>query len=191
MLCDNQIILLTMFVDFFAMQEVSSLNTVDRYVMGLYLLGVCVSGPLDKRYVNLLVKKLGTRLVCEYLELMKNILSEECLKKRATLILIKNKLLEWTKSILKSQFSAINKLISIDTYAITIVTYRFGIMKWSSTDLYDLNRAVRTLLTNHPRKILFATRARGTMHNIPEGIVSKPTWKSESRQKLNTTQRRL
>lgn len=71
---------------------------------------------------------------------------------------IKNKLLKRTKSILKSQLSAKNKVTAINTYAIPTVTYSFGIVKWSNTDLHDLNRAVRTLFVKyrarHPKSPL-------------------------------------
>jgi len=44
---------------------------------------------------------------------------------------------------------------AINTYAIAVLTFSFGILKWTPTDLENLQTKMRTLLTNyrfhHPR----------------------------------------
>lgn len=59
------------------------------------------------------------------------------------------KLCERTKRILKSKLSAINKAKAVNTYAAPVVTFSFGIVRWTTTDLEDLNRKIRVLYTKH------------------------------------------
>lgn len=42
-----------------------------------------------------------------------------------------------------------NKIKAINTYAIPILTYSFGIIKWSKTDLDNLSRLIRVIMTKH------------------------------------------
>lgn len=51
--------------------------------------------------------------------------------------------------ILKSQLNSKNTFKAINTYAIPVLTYSFGIIKWSNTDLEELNRLNRTKLTQY------------------------------------------
>jgi hypothetical protein len=51
--------------------------------------------------------------------------------------------------ICKSYLNTANKIKAINTYAIPILTYSFGIISWSNTDLKSLERLVRKTLTNH------------------------------------------
>lgn len=53
-------------------------------------------------------------------------------------------------SILKSKLNSRNLFKAINTFAIPILTYSFGVVKWSSTDLENINR--------HTRKLLFKNR---------------------------------
>jgi hypothetical protein len=53
------------------------------------------------------------------------------------------------ENILKTELHGRNKVKAINTFAIPILLYTFGIIKWTSTDLNELNRLVRTLLTKH------------------------------------------
>lgn len=59
------------------------------------------------------------------------------------------------KAILKSKLSARNMTTAINTYALSVATYTFGPIKWTNTELQELNRMVRTLCTkyrtHHPR----------------------------------------
>lgn len=58
------------------------------------------------------------------------------------------------KTVLKTKLTAKNMVKAINTYAIPILTYSFGVIKWSKTDLESLNRMTRTNLTkfraHHP-----------------------------------------
>ncbi|XP_015188575.1 PREDICTED: uncharacterized protein LOC107072832 [Polistes dominula] len=57
--------------------------------------------------------------------------------------------------ILKTKLNSKNLVKAINTYAITVLTYSFGIINWSNTDLGDTNRITRTHLTKslklHPK----------------------------------------
>lgn len=62
---------------------------------------------------------------------------------------LKQSLLQRIRSILKTQLYSRNKIRAINTYAIPVLTYSFGIIKWSLTDLEDISRMIRTQLTEH------------------------------------------
>lgn len=49
--------------------------------------------------------------------------------------------------ILKTELNSKNTVRAINTYAIPLLTYSFGIIKWSKTDLENLNILTRTQLT--------------------------------------------
>lgn len=51
--------------------------------------------------------------------------------------------------ILKSKLNAKNIIKAVNTYAIPVLTYSFGIVKWSNTDLEAINRLNRIKLTEH------------------------------------------
>lgn len=51
--------------------------------------------------------------------------------------------------ILKSQLNGRNIVKAINTYAIPVLTYTFGIINWSQTDLLNLQRTVNTTMTTH------------------------------------------
>jgi hypothetical protein len=54
--------------------------------------------------------------------------------------------------ICKSYLNTANKVKAINTYAILILTYSFGIISWSNTDLESLEQLVRKTLTNHCKR---------------------------------------
>ncbi|XP_055846222.1 uncharacterized protein LOC129912125 [Episyrphus balteatus] len=58
----------------------------------------------------------------------------------------------------KSHLNGKNLIKAINTYAIPVLTYSFGVIKWSTTDLADLQRKIRTILTqynlHHPRSCI-------------------------------------
>jgi len=60
-----------------------------------------------------------------------------------------------TKSILKTKLNGKNTIKAINTYATPVLTFSFGIVKWTPTDLENLQTKVRTLLMrygfHHPR----------------------------------------
>jgi len=63
--------------------------------------------------------------------------------------------LNHTKSILKTKFIGKNMIKVINTYVTPVLTFSFGIVKWTPTDLQNLQTKMRTLLTryrfHHPR----------------------------------------
>jgi len=65
------------------------------------------------------------------------------------------KYLNRTKSILKAQLDGKNMIKAINTYATPVLTFSFGIVKWTPADLEKLQNKMRTLLTryrlHHPR----------------------------------------
>jgi hypothetical protein len=57
--------------------------------------------------------------------------------------------LQRTKSILKTKLNGKNTIKTINTYAIPVLTFSFGIVKWTPTDLDNLQVRTRALLTRH------------------------------------------
>ena len=68
---------------------------------------------------------------------------------------IKKTLSQRVIKILKSQLNSNNKFKAINTWAIPVLTYSFGIIKWSKTELEAIERHMRRQLTmfglHHPR----------------------------------------
>jgi len=60
-----------------------------------------------------------------------------------------------TKSVLKTKLNGKNTIKAINTYATAVLTFSFGTVKWTPTDLENLQTKMRTLLTSyrfhHPR----------------------------------------
>ncbi|KAL4703729.1 hypothetical protein ACJJTC_016736 [Scirpophaga incertulas] len=52
-------------------------------------------------------------------------------------------------TICKTQLYAKNLFKAINTYAIPVLTYSFGVIKWTKTDIEQLERLTRTTLTKH------------------------------------------
>jgi hypothetical protein len=71
---------------------------------------------------------------------------------------IKEKYLNRVKTVLKSELLAKNKIKAVNTWAIPLLMYSFGILNWTETDLEDLNRKTRTLFTeyrvHHPKSAI-------------------------------------
>jgi hypothetical protein len=53
-----------------------------------------------------------------------------------------------TKSILKTKLNGKNTIKAINTYAIPVLTFSFGIAKWTPTDLENLQIRTTALLTD-------------------------------------------
>lgn len=51
--------------------------------------------------------------------------------------------------ILKSNITGKNTVRAINTFAISVLIYSFGIVNWSDTDLHNLQRKIRTTMTKH------------------------------------------
>ena len=66
-----------------------------------------------------------------------------------------NKFLDRLHSILKSKLDGKNVFKAINTYAIPILTYSFGVIGWTKTELEELERKIRTTMTqyrsHHPK----------------------------------------
>ncbi|XP_063899231.1 uncharacterized protein LOC135119187 [Helicoverpa armigera] len=52
-------------------------------------------------------------------------------------------------AICKTQLTGKHLIKALNTYAIPILTYSFGIIKWSKTDIQQIERTTRTTLTKH------------------------------------------
>lgn len=59
------------------------------------------------------------------------------------------------RGLLKTKLNSLNLTKAINTYAIPVLSYSFGIVKWTNTDLDQLNRRIRVLMTrsrkHHPK----------------------------------------
>jgi hypothetical protein len=70
------------------------------------------------------------------------------------------------KSILKSKLNGNNLIKAVNTYAVPLLTYSFGVIKWSKTNLQNINIKTRVLFTkfskHHPKSAIerFTTRKR-------------------------------
>lgn len=62
---------------------------------------------------------------------------------------LQEKFLSRVNCILKSFLSAGNKVKAINTFAVPLLTYSFGVVKWTKTDLEAIERAVRVAFTKH------------------------------------------
>lgn len=62
---------------------------------------------------------------------------------------IRHKYTDRLQSLLKSKLNSKNLFKAINTHAIPILTYSFGVIKWTTTDLEEINRLNRTKLTQH------------------------------------------
>lgn len=69
-----------------------------------------------------------------------------------------------------TQLYSRNKVQAINRNAIPLLTYSFGLVKWSATDLEDLSRLVRTQLTKHRMKHPKSTIERVTLPILMGGI---------------------
>jgi hypothetical protein len=62
------------------------------------------------------------------------------------------------KSILKSKLNGNNLIKAVNTYAVPLLTYSFGIIKWSKTNLQNINIQTRILFTkfckHHPKSAI-------------------------------------
>lgn len=71
---------------------------------------------------------------------------------------LQEKMLIRLKMIMKSQLSAANKVRATNTFVAPVITYSFGIIKWTGTELDALNRKIRTTYTkyraHHPKACL-------------------------------------
>ncbi|KAL1447199.1 hypothetical protein WDU94_005635 [Cyamophila willieti] len=72
------------------------------------------------------------------------------------------------KKILSTSLNGFNKIKGINTWCIPILTYSFGVVPWTKTDLQDLDRRTRVLMTqyrmHHPKACterLYLPRKRG------------------------------
>ena len=52
-------------------------------------------------------------------------------------------------AVCKTQLSGKHFIKALNTYAIPILTYSFGVIKWSKTDIQQIERTTRTALTKH------------------------------------------
>jgi hypothetical protein len=62
------------------------------------------------------------------------------------------------KSILKSKLNGNNLIKAVNTYAVPLLTYSFGVIKWSKTNLQNINIKTRVLFTkfskHHPKSAI-------------------------------------
>lgn len=79
-----------------------------------------------------------------------------------------NELKRRVRAVLKTRLNSKNTVSAINTWAIPAVSFTFGVLKWSNTDLQALDRMVRVLLTSyrshHPRSStarLYLPRIKG------------------------------
>lgn len=62
---------------------------------------------------------------------------------------IKERYFKRVNKILKSKLNAKNIIKALNTYAIPILTYTFGILKWTKTDINDIQMKTNVAMTTH------------------------------------------
>ncbi|XP_050550436.1 uncharacterized protein LOC118279092 [Spodoptera frugiperda] len=62
---------------------------------------------------------------------------------------LKNEYKNRVSAVCKTQLSSKHLIKALNTYAIPILTYSFGVIKWSKTEICQLERTTRTTLTKH------------------------------------------
>lgn len=100
----------------------------------------------------------------KYLGIQQNLnINESDIKKHFSNMFIKR-----VKMIMNTELYAKYKVLAINTWAIPVIGYTFGIVNWSATDLKDLNRKVRTTMTkfrsHHPHSAverIYLPRSKG------------------------------
>ena len=70
--------------------------------------------------------------------------------------------------ILGTELSLPNKIMAINSLGIPVLSYSFGVVNWSKTDVQGINRKTRKILTmfkiHHPRAVtekLYVSRSEG------------------------------
>lgn len=106
------------------------------------------------------------------------------------------------KKLMKTHLNSRNLTKAINTFAIPILTYSFGIINWSNTDIEALERKIRTTMTNHkkhhPKSALerpFIPRYLGgrgiipikDLHEKQKYNLSNYFWKRRETSKLHQT----
>ncbi|CAH1973269.1 unnamed protein product [Acanthoscelides obtectus] len=71
------------------------------------------------------------------------------------------------KKIVKTGLNAINIARAVNSFAIPILTYSFGLVKWSDTELQQLDRKTRTTIT---KNILNHPKSAGQRVNLPRHL---------------------
>ncbi|CAD7078651.1 unnamed protein product [Hermetia illucens] len=79
--------------------------------------------------------------------------------------------------VLKTELYGKNKIMAINTVAIPVLLYTFGVIQWSNTDLESVNRRVRVVLANNNMHNRAAEKLRITIprHQGGRGVLDLKT----------------
>lgn len=94
---------------------------------------------------DIVIQNLGNEDTYKYLGLMQLLNISDT----ATRKLVEKKVLSRVNKICKSLVSSRNKITAINSWAVPVAVYTFGIIKWSDTALRVFDRKIRTTLTRH------------------------------------------
>jgi hypothetical protein len=100
---------------------------------------------LDLMFNNLSIQSLQTGDTYKYLGFLQSLTKTDKEIKSQ----LQSKLIQRVKHILNTELNSKNKIKAINSWSIPAMTYSFGMINWSETDLEALNRQIRTLLTKH------------------------------------------
>ena len=99
--------------------------------------------------VEVFSQDIGTEL--KYL----GILEYDRVKKQEMKDKFRNEYFRRTKLILKSKLNGRNKIMALNTWAVSILRYGAGILKWNKNELQEMDRKTRKFMTMnkelHPR----------------------------------------
>jgi hypothetical protein len=71
--------------------------------------------------------------------------------------------LNCTKSVIKTKLNGKNMIKAVKTYVIPVLTFSFGMVKWTPTDLENLQTKMRTLFTRYRIHYPHAAKERLTL----------------------------
>ena len=57
--------------------------------------------------------------------------------------------LRWLRLILRSELNGRNKIMAVNTWAVSVMRYGAGILKWNTDELKSLDRRTRKFMTMH------------------------------------------
>ena len=107
--------------------------------------GICTDNPEAHTLHGMPVDAMDPTATYKYLGLYQNITLDHS-QIRKQLI---QKYQQRVSAILKSHLHAKNMFQALNTYAIPLLSYSFGVIKWPDTDLQAANRLARTQLTKY------------------------------------------
>ncbi|XP_030767020.1 uncharacterized protein LOC115890810 [Sitophilus oryzae] len=82
------------------------------------------------------------------------------IKDRTMRDITKEKYLKRVKTVVRIYLPGKEKIVAINSWAVPLITYTYGVLKWSDTELKEMDRATRIILTKNRMHHSIASTAR-------------------------------